>query len=174
MSKIAIAENLERLAVQYQAVIDAAAVLKEIGKLDQVKAEAEKAAAAARAEAEDAKADAKKAKDAVAKSKEQAAEMVAKANDQALATLQEAEQKAAAMLASAETQVKAQVESMADKVEAKKAAIAGQVAQLTTVKVELESSLAGLSVAYDQKLAEVEAVEARLAKAQAQIAKLLG
>ena len=48
------------------------------------------------------------------------------------------------------------------------------MAQLTSVKVGLEQDIAGLQQAAAAKEQEVKDLETRLAKAQAQIVKLLG
>lgn len=172
--KIRIADALDRQAKTYQAIIDAAQMLRELGQIEQVTAEQKAAADAARKEAESAQDDVKKAKADAQKAKDKAAEIVAKANDQALEVLREAEQKGQSIVDGASSRA-AEIQSRAEQDAAiARSGIAGQVAQLTSTKVSLEQDVATLNHVVETKRIEVDDLEKRLAKAQAQIAKLLG
>jgi len=173
-NKITVAENLERLALQYQAVIDAAAMLKEIGKLEQVMAEAKKAAAAAGAELDGVKESLAKAKAEAKKVKEKEAEVIAAAEAKAAVMADEAVASAAATVANAESVAK----SIIDKANAGAAAINeaanAEAKKLSDLIGEKNSLVAGLDADIAQKTAFAKDLEARIEKAQAQVAKLLG
>lgn len=172
--KIRIADAIDRQAKTYQAIIDAAQMLRELGQIEQVTAEQKAAAEAARKEAAAAQDEAKKAKDDAKKAKEKVAEMIGKANDQALEVVREGEQKGQAMVDAAASRAAEIVSRAEQDAAAMRSGIAGQVAQLTSTKVNLEQDVAGLQIIAETKRLEIEQLEARLAKVQAQIAKYLG
>ena len=172
--KIRIADALDRQAKTYQAIIDAAQMLRELGQIEQVTAEQKAAADAARKEAESAQDDVKKAQGEAKKAKDKAAEIVAKANDQALEVLREAEQKGQSLVDGAAVRAGDIVATAERQAADRTAGVAGQVAQLTSTKVALEQDVATLNHVVETKRIEVDDLEKRLAKAQAQIAKLLG
>lgn len=172
--KFTAAESIRRLAVQYQSMVEAADALESVGKLEQTIAEATKARDAAVAEAEAAKDELKAAKDEIKAAKDKAADIVAKANEQALAKLGEADQKAQSILDGAAAKANEIVAGATVSADQQKAAVAGQIAELTSSKLKLEQDIAGLNAAGEAKKKEADDIESRLAKAQAQIAKLLG
>lgn len=172
--KILMADTINRFAKDYEAMVKAAEMLKKVGTLEQIEEECKVAADKAQAELALVEAEAKKAKADAAKAKDKVAEMIAKANDQALEVIREAEQKAQAIEDAAKAAaagVTARAESDADN---RRAGVAGQVAQLTSTKVHLEQDVASLQDVITRKQIEAEDLEKRIAKAQAQIAKLLG
>lgn len=172
--KFTAAESIRRLAQLYSAMGEAADALEAMGKLDQAKSEAEKNKKMAEDGRDEAVASLKKAKDDIKAAQEKAAQIVSKANDQALATLGEADQKAQAILDGATAQANGILAAASNRSQELQAGIAGQVANLTSTKVGLESDINSLNQAVSVKQAEVEALESRLSKAQASIAKLLG
>lgn len=174
MNKITAAEHIERLAVQYQAMVDAAAALKEIGSLENATQEAQKAADVARKEAQAAKAEAQKAKDKIAAAEQQAAETLAAAQVEAAMITAEAKQSGDNVVMRAQQEAARIIEKATKDVADASAGVAGRVAELTTAKLRLEQNIAALQDAITAKTGEADAIEARLAKAQAQIAKLLG
>lgn len=172
--KIQAAEAIEVLANQYRAMVEAAEMLKQIGSLDNATAEARKAleaakdeAEAAKLEADLAKADAKKAKAKVVeildKAKIDADEIIAAAVAQGAKEVGGAQMKADSIVAAAQ----ARADALVADVENRRTAISRDVDRL----VEQHESLA---LDIKAKTDEVADLEARLAKAQAQIAKLLG
>ena len=167
-----VAEAIDRQAKTYQAIIDAAAALKEIGSLDNMAKDCRKAADAARDELEKIESEVKDAKRDAVKAKEKAAEIVSKANDQALELLREAEQKGQAIADGAVARAGEIVATAERKVADSTAGIAGQIAQLTSVKVGLEQDVATLQGANDALKSEAEDLEKRLAKAKLQLEKL--
>jgi F0F1-type ATP synthase membrane subunit b/b' len=174
MDKFTAAASIRTLAVQYQSMVEAADALESIGKLEQITKEQTTQADMARADADTAKVELKKAKVELKKAKDKATDIVATANDQALAKLQEADQKAQAILDGAAAQANGMISAAVDKAEQAAAPVAGQVAQLTSTKVGLEQDIATLNQTALAKQSEVEALEARLAKVQAAIAKYVG
>lgn len=174
MNKINAAEHIERLAVQYQAMVEAAAALKEIGSLENATQEAQKAAEAAKKEAVAAKAEALKAKDKIAAAELSAAEIIAGAQSEASEIASVAKAQGAIIIEDARKMADAMMVKAAKDVADASAGIAGKVAELTTAKLRLEQDLAALQNAITVKTAEADGIEARLAKAQAQVAKLLG
>lgn len=173
-SKSTAAESIRRLAVQYQQMVEAADLLDQIGSLENATKEAEKARADAVAEAEAAKADTAKAKDEAKKAKDKVAAIIAEAEGKALEIVQAAEIKGQEVVASAVARADAAVSKAAVDVADATAGVASRVAELTTTKLRLEQDVASLQNAISAKQAEAEGIEARLAKAQAQVAKLLG
>lgn len=171
--KFTAAESIRRLATMFQGMVEAADLLESMGKVEQATKEAEAAKIKAQEEVAAMTADAKKAKDELKGHKAKAEELIAKANDQALEKMREADQRAAAIVAGAEAEAKELVAKAERAASERTAAIAGQVAQLTTTKIELESSIASLTVAAGAKAKEVEDLEGKLSKIQAQIAKML-
>lgn len=173
-AKIMMADTINRFAKDYESMVKAAEFLKEIGTNEQIAEELQAAADAARKEAEAAQEEAKKAKEDAKKAKEKVAEMIGKANDQALEVVREGEQKGQAMVDAAASRATEIVSRAEQEAAAMRSGIAGQVAQLTSTKVHLEQDVAGLQIIAETKRLEIEQLEARLAKVQAQIAKYLG
>lgn len=173
-SKSNAAESIRRLAVQYQQMVEAADLLDSIGSLEQAAAEAKKAAEAARADTAAARAEADKAKAEAKKSKEKVDKILSDADGEALAKVQEAEIKAQGIVADAKAKAEQITNKAAVDVADATAGVAGRVAELTTMRLRLEQELAALQNDIDAKKAEADDVEKRLAKAQAQVAKLLG
>ena len=169
-----VAEAIDRQAKTYQAIIDAAAALKEIGSLDNMANDCRAAAEVAREDLSKVQAEAKAAKAEVTKAKNKAGEILIKANDQALEVMREAEQKSQAIVDGASVRAGEIVATAERQAADRTAGVAGQVAQLTSTKVSLEQDVASLQDVIGRKQIEVEDLEKRLAKAQAQIAKLLG
>ncbi len=173
-AKILMGDTILRFAKDYKDMVAAAEFLKEIGTTEQIADECQAAAEKAKAEQARAEAEAKAAKADAQKAKDKAAEIVAKANDQALEVLREAEQKGQSIVDGASSRA-AEIQSRAEQDAAiARSGIAGQVAQLTSTKVSLEQDVATLNHVVETKRIETEELEKRLAKAQAQIAKLLG
>jgi hypothetical protein len=173
-NKLHAAEAIERLAVQYQQMIEVAEILKKIGTVEQATKEAEQAAAAARAEAAAARADADLAKADVKKAKDKAAALLDKAADDVAAMIAEGSAKAAGIEADAITaanvtrdQAKRQASEMLIAATAQKNQLVSDFKALSQQCVDLDNEIKA-------KTEEVELLESRLAKAQAQIAKLLG
>lgn len=172
--KIKAADAINRLAQSYQAVIDAAALLREIGSLDQAKDEAVKAREVADKEAAEAKAEAKKAKDVVKKAKDDADQII----DGAVIEAKE-------ILANADLDVERKIEDaklrgesiisaarvMADRVTGD---IATEAKRTEDRLKELQFNCSTIEASIADKLKMCDDIEARLAKAQAQVAKLLG
>lgn len=173
-AKILMGETIIRFAKDYENMVKAAEFLKEIGTNEQIAEECKSAAAKAKAEQAKAEAEAKSAKADVAKAKDKASEILIKANDQALEALREAEQKGQAIVDSATVRAGEIVATAERQAAYRTAGVADQVAQLTSTKVSLEQDVASLQDVISRKQIEVEDLEKRLAKAQAQIAKLLG
>lgn len=171
--KITAAESIRRIANFILPMQAAAEALESMGKIEQTISELERAQAAAYADRDAAVAALQTAKDAIKDSENKAVSIVGKANDQAMNTLGEADRKAQAIISGAESNASAIMARANTHVEKATLALAGQVGQLTSAKVGLEQDIAGLNQAAGLKRAEVEALEARLHKAQAQIAKLL-
>ena len=169
--KIKVAEAIERQAKTYQAIIDAAAILKEIGSLEQASAETKAAAESARKEAEAAHTEAKQAKADAKAAKDKVAEMLAKAADQVLDVVADGEIKAKGIINGAELRASEIVAAAERSAADRTSGITTQIAQLTAIKGGIEQDIATLGAVADGKLKEVEALESRLAKAQAQIAK---
>lgn len=173
-AKILMGETILRFAKDYKDMVQAAEFLKEIGTNEQIAEECKAAAAKAQVEQAKAEAEAKAAKADVAKAKDKAGEILIKANDQALEALREAEQKSQAIVDGATVRAGEIVAAAERQAADRTAGVAGQVAQLTSTKVSLEQDVASLQDVIGRKQIEVEDLEKRLAKAQAQIAKLLG
>jgi chromosome segregation ATPase len=171
--KITAAESIRRIANFILPMQAAAEALESMGKIEQTIAELERAQANAYAQRDEAVAEMQTAKAQIRAAEEKAVAIVAKANDQAMATLGEAERKAQAVLDAAGANASAIMNRANAHAEKATATLAGQVGQLTSAKVGLEQDLAGLNQAAAVKRAEVDALEAKLHKAQAQIAKLL-
>ena len=172
--KILMCDTIMRFAKDYEQMVKAAEFLKEIGTNEQIAEELKAAADAARKEAETAQDEVKKAKDDAKKAKEKVAEMIGKANDQALEVVREGELKGQAMVDAAVSRAAEIVSRAEQDAAAMRSGIAGQVAQLTSTKVNLEQDVAGLQIIAETKRLEIEQLESRLAKVQAQIAKYLG
>lgn len=173
-AKIMMADTINRFAKDYEQMVKAAEFLKEIGTNEQIAEELQAAAEAARKEAAAAQDEAKKAKEDAKKAKEKVAEMILKANDQALEVVREGELKGQAMVDAAVSRAAEIVSRAEQDAAAMRSGIAGQVAQLTSTKVNLEQDVAGLQIIAETKRLEIEQLESRLAKVQAQIAKYLG
>lgn len=167
------ADALKRQAAKYESLMAAAKVLDEVGSIEQAVMDLRKEEDRQRNENAALRGEATKAKKDLASAKQQADEMIARANDQALARLQEADQKAQAILDGATVDAAktlAQAQADADRVQG---ALAGKVASLTSTKVALEQDVASLTRAVDAKRGEADDLDKRLAKIQAQIAKMM-
>ena len=174
MDKLTAAESIRRLAVQYQAMVEAADALESIGKLEQTVRQATKQAADATAEMDGAKAELAVVKADVTKAKAKAAEIAAEANVKAMEILAEADRKAQAIIDGANSEAATRL-AKADIAKAKQAEdLAAQISNLTSAKLRLEQDVNALNVANAAAQAEAVAAEDRIAKAQAKIAKMLG
>lgn len=172
-SKTTTAEALDRLAVQYQAVIDATAMLKEIGSLENARDEAIKARAAADDELASVKADVAREKAKVAKAKDQAEAMLIEANNAANQKIAAANAAAEQVLATANINVQQRIS------DAERAAAnikAGAQAEL----VALQAKLGELRQAIEQSEQELTAkvtqaadAEKRLEQARAKVRALV-
>ena len=173
-AKILMADTINRFAKDYESMVKAAEFLKEVGINEQIADEHKAAAEAARKEAEAANEELAVAKAAVKTQKAKCAEMLADnetaikvRNAEVQAMLDKAEAESAAQSAG----ILAAARDAADKVTA---AVAADVKSLETTKFELFNEIHQAELTLVAKAAEVEALEARLLKAQASIAKLLG
>jgi cell division septum initiation protein DivIVA len=173
-AKIMMADTINRFARDYESMVKAAEFLKEIGTNEQIADELKAAAEAARTEAEAAKAELVKAKAAVKAQEAKSAEMLTKAGMDAADVLAAANTKADQIIDIAQANagdIFAQARQDAQKATA---GVAAQVAKLTTERDALLAESLAIEAAIELKQADATAIETRLAKAQAQIAKLLG
>lgn len=167
-------DALKRLAVQYQGLMDAADAFDQLAQFESIKATAQKDAALAREDAAAAADELAVARSAIKAQKAKAIEMMAESKAACSGEIESAQAKALALIADANLAAAAIVDQAKREEAAALAGIAAQVDNLTTAKALLIDEGNALEAAIYVKQAEVEALEARLLKAQAQIAKLLG
>ena len=173
-AKILMADTINRFAKDYESMVKAAEFLKEIGINEQIADEHKAAAEAASKEADAAKEELTAAKAAVKTQKAKMVEMLTEneaaikvRNMEVQAMLDKAEAESAAQSAG----ILSAAREAADKVTA---AVAAEVKALETAKFELFNEIHQAELTLVAKTTETEALEARLLKAQASIAKLLG
>ncbi len=141
-TKLAGADAIRNFAKSYKAMVEIADMLEDLGKIEQVTAEQQKAADAARAEADKVKADLVKAKAKVAEAEAKAQDIVAVAQEQAAQTgagIVRAAQEDAALVAK-----KAQDEA------------SKMIAQASTEKARLSSEIGGLQSAIESAKTELQ------------------
>jgi len=172
--KIKAADAINRLAQSYQAVIDAASMLKEIGSLEQAKDEAAKARAAADKEAESAKAEAKKAKDAIKVAKEQADKIAADAQDYADKLIAEGAARAKQVAEKCQADCNDMISKATVDASAAKAAAVAEYKQVQDDIARAKEVLAEILSKQDAAVASAEDAEKRLAAAMSKVKSLLG
>lgn len=166
------AELLERQAAKYEALNGAAAVLKELGSLDNIAAELKKSAIKAKAEEARVAVD---LKEAVEKADQFARDQAAKQKEAESiygSTIAEANQKALDLVNAANTKAVSSIEDSRAKALKLQEVAERFVAGLEQEKAVLTSEVAALSAKRDAVLAEADAAEKRLAKVKEQIANL--
>ena len=167
-----IADNLDRMAVQHQTMVEAAAAFRKLGSIDQATKEAENARAIADQAATDAARDLVNAKQDVATAKTQAAavleaarkeavQILADANSDADGIVSLADDKAGKLMAEAKEQAKA-------KSQAAESALNPLLANLTALK----SEVAALTEKRDLLNADADEAQAKLDVVREAIAKL--
>lgn len=173
-NKIQSADAIRRLAIQYQAMVEAADLLESIGSLEQASKEAEKAASAARENLKIAEEELASVKAETKKAKAKGDDVIALAVGAGNEKLEQADLEAKAIVAAANEQAdlivakaRKDADAITSGVESRRTAIAADVDALTK-RADLMTAVIA------DKTAEVNDLELRLAKAQAQIAKILG
>jgi vacuolar-type H+-ATPase subunit H len=172
--KIKAADHIARLAQSYQAVIDASIMLREIGSLEQARDEANKARDLADKEAKEAKDEAKKAKAVIQKAKDDAEALIVKASQTADEIMANAELDAERVKQDAKSRGEAMVSASIEMASRATGELASQQRLAEANVKALNETYSDLTLACATKIQEIEGLEVRLAKAQAQIAKLLG
>lgn len=168
------AESIRRMAVTFQGIIQVADALAEIGSVQQAVDEANKAVEVARKDKAAAESEVAAAKASLAMVQEKAADMLDVAQKQGQAILASAAK--VAIEAKDEAEAAAAGTVLAAKAEAGRL-MAGRDEYLVAFheqKDKLMKEIAAMDVEFAGKSAAVSGLEARLAKAQASIAKLLG
>lgn len=173
-NKIALAGSLDVLAAQYQAVINAAATLKEIGSLEQAADEARKAVEVATDETLAAKLELNVAKEDAKKAKAKVAEMLAKAAEEANGILATAHAHASGIVAEANAKAVAIDQSAVDRLAGALADVNANRARIVNEINNAQDKLDCLALDIQAKTAEADEAQKRLDKVQAQIAKYLG
>ena len=171
--KLKAADLIERQARTFEAFIAAAAELRKIGSLEQAAAEATEQAAKARKLAAVAADDLAAAKAEVKAAKDQAKATADAAKARADALVEEGKAGAADMVASAKQTASSLIATAEEKVAR---LLSGVVAQRAALEADIDALTEKANVlmaSIATKHAEADALDARLAKAQAQIAKLL-
>ena len=168
------ADALRRHAVKYEGLMSAAKALEEIGSLEQAAEEAQAAALTAKDELKTLQDEVAKAKDALKAKKQKAEEQQAMAKAAAELIVGNAKTAAAEIQDNANAlavTIKSQAQAKADQ---SLAGASRRAEELFETQRQLTESIAALELTLAAKTQEAEDIEARLAKAQAQIAKLLG
>jgi chromosome segregation ATPase len=173
-SKVQAAEAIEVLANQYRNMVEAAAMLKQIGSLENASKEAQKAAEAAKDEAEAAKLEADLAKADAKKAKTKVTEMLTKAAEDANDALAAAQEKADAIVAQANAKAAEIDQAAVDRLAGALADVNANRARIINEINNAQDRLDGLTIDIAAKTAEAEEAQKRLDKVQAQIAKYLG
>lgn len=172
--KIRLADSIDRQARVFQAFIDVASELREIGSLEQATIEAKKAATAARAESAAAEAELKKAKDDAKKAKDKVDDILAAADAKGNAIIADYQLKADKLLTEAGIAAAGIAIKAAETGEARAAALRAECLDLSEKRDALLKEAAGLRASIEGLTNEADDAEKRLAKVQAQIDKLLG
>ena len=172
--KLKAADLIERQARTFEAFITAAAELRKIGSLEQAAQEADEQAAKARKQASEATSELADAKAEIKKARDKADAVVVDANDKAKSIIAAAEIASDEMLDRADKSAGAIIANANAKADNLLAGVTVRKAELEYDITRLVQKRDELSVEMSAKTKQVEELEARLAKAQAQIAKLLG
>lgn len=168
------AEAVDRLALQYQQMVLASAALRDLGRLKQIKTEAEAAQARAQ-EATSAAADKMaQAGETMAQAQIEAAAIVERANDQAQAKVAEAETAASERRAEADSEASRAIQAAKDA-----GARITQAAQATLAKLQEQidaasEDLVNKRAERDSVLSQVAEAEGQLAAARDAVRKLMG
>lgn len=166
------AQTLERQAVKYEALMQAAAALKEIGSLEQAAAEQQAAANTARQAAVNAAAELTNLVEEIEQAKIQRAAKLKETDDIVAKAIFNANEQAAAILTMAETEAGKIKDDALHQVSAEKSVIAGQINALITNRAKLAGEITELQDRARAATADAEAAENRLAKVKESIAKL--
>lgn len=172
--KIRLADQIDRTAQVFKAFIDSAAEIRKIGQLEQVAAEAKKAADASRKEADDAAAEVKKHKEEAKKAKDKVTEILEAADAKGADVIAQAKIDADKILADATVKAGNIVVAASATGATRADELRSIVIDLTDKRDALVREATGIRESIDQLTAEADDAEKRLAKAQAQIDKLLG
>jgi len=168
------AETIDRLAVQFQGIIEVAAVLKQVGSLENAAAEYKKQADDALVAAQEAQIDLDAISEKVAAANEsvstivddasaRATEIISQANGRAQQILDDAAEKGAKMIAEAQESTNATVQRAHS-----------EIADLTNQIDWLRGELKDIGSDRDKIQAEATAAQEQLDGIKAQISKMLG
>lgn len=173
MDKINAADAIRRLANQYEGMVAAAAMLEEIGSLEQAAKEAKAATHDAKAERDKALAELEQAKAAVLKAQADAADVLQQAQFEAgikaADIKQAAEQEAATIRANAEREAAA----LLAPAQARLDKLAGQARDVENATAAAQNELGAIRARIALATEEADAAEKRLAEMRAAISKLV-
>ncbi len=168
------AVTIKKAAVKYEQMVALAAMLDEIGSLEQIATESQTTAIAAREDATKAKDEAKKAKDKLAELKAQADALVISAQDHATTVIRAAEERAAEIEKSGQDKADALVLHASMEVNAiasgNEASAASARASLSAIAAERDAMAKDCEV----KRAELDRIEKAMADAKKKLAALIG
>lgn len=168
------ADAIRRLAKQFENMQFAADVLEKIGSMENAFDEAGKSRAAAEAARDQALADKLVAESELAATKAKSKEIVAQAEKRREQILADVDAESDKRLADASERANAAIQSATEQAHGIREDANRQKAAVTLDVQALRDESEQLEAANNAKRAEADAIEARLAKAQAKIAKLLG
>ena len=167
------ADVIKRQAKQYQALIDAASALEEIGHIENVAKEAKARAAEAQAELEAAQVELAKAKSDTKRAKEQAKQIldgaVIDANDQAAQLQKAAEEQHAEIVKRAQDMAAAMLEQAGTQ----RAKANAEITSLQQAAQQLKSEIQSLTNAKAEVIAQYDDADKKLAALKAKLKALM-
>lgn len=172
--KIKVAEQVLRAAQQYQAIIAAAEMLKQVGQVEQAVEEINKARTKAMAALELVNLDLVNAQNEIAAAKINAEEIVSEAKDKAAQIVSDAEIVARSLINESKAKAEAHYSDRMSSVTKDRDSVIDKMMAMKQDVEALDQSIDEKRRVIEAKTAEAEALESRIAAAQAQIAKLLG
>ena len=166
------AQTLERQAVKYEALMQAAAALKEIGSLEQAAAEQQAAANTAMAAANQARSELANIMEEIEQAKHSRATKLKETDGIVAKAIFNANEQATAILAMAEAQAEKIKLDATNQAQLQANGIARQINDLNLTKTKLAGEITELQNRAQIATADAEAAEKRLATVKASIAKL--
>jgi predicted nucleic acid-binding Zn-ribbon protein len=166
------AQTLERQAVKYEALMQAAAALKEIGSLEQAAAEQQAAANIAKQASEQARGELANLVDEIERIKIKRAAKIKEIEDITAKAIFTANEQASAILKMAESQAEKIKFDITNQAQSQANGIARQINDLQGTKAKLDSEITALQDRVRSATDEANAAEQRLAKVKESIAKL--
>lgn len=168
------ATTLKRLAVKYEGLLAAAAELEELGSFEQTVAASESRVADLNRQADEINAELLSARQSVDSARENASTIEQRANSLAMSRLADADDRVKEILQAAEEQAANIIGRANDRANSQIVGLDAQIEERKSRIRELDGNFQSLTRSAADKVAELAALDTKIAAAKDQIARLLG